>query len=328
MNRIRSFFYQTLRPAMYHGHLKKPPFFEGWYYKIINSEENQRYAIIPGVFLGDHGHAFIQVLNGITAESVYHRFPLESFWASDEEFEVRIGDNTFRQEQISLTVDRPEGQLNGELHFSNLTAWPVSMREPGIMGWYAWVPLMECYHGVVSLDHQISGSLDINQKLVDFSGGRGYIEKDWGQSFPSAYVWMQTNHFSNHPTSLTASVAMIPWVRQAFRGFIIGLWYQGELYRFATYNGAKIEHLMVENDHVDWCIRGGEHRLELYATRPEGGLLQAPDRESMLQRVEETMKATIDVRLLTLDGQVIFEDQGHHGGLEVYGDLERLLAAV
>ena len=23
------------------------------------------------------------------------------------------------------------------------------------MGWYAWVPFMECYHGVLSLDHTI-----------------------------------------------------------------------------------------------------------------------------------------------------------------------------
>ena len=328
MNRIRSFFYQTLRPDMYHGHHKKPPFFEGWYFKVVSADESHRYAIIPGVFLGDDGHAFVQILNGMTAESIYHRFPLESFWASEEDFEVRIGENVFYRQHINLNIDRPEGQLIGELRFSDLVVWPVSAREPGIMGWYAWVPLMECYHGVISLDHQIMGSLKIDGESIDFSSGRGYTEKDWGQSFPSAYIWMQSNHFSNHPVCLTGSVAMIPWVRQAFRGFIIGLWYRGELYRFATYNGAIIEHLELENDHVDWYIRGKNHRLELHATRPEGGLLHAPDRESMLQRVEETMRATVDVQLLTLEGQVIFEDRGRHAGLEVFGDLERLLATA
>lgn len=29
---------------------------------------------------------------------------------------------------------------------------------------------------------------------MDFSGGRGYIEKDWGQSFPAAWVWLQINY--------------------------------------------------------------------------------------------------------------------------------------
>lgn len=60
----------------------------------------------------------------------------------------------------------------------------MTVRSPGIMGWYAWVPTMECYHGVVSLDHAISGKLMIEDQAHDFNGGRGYIEKDWGKSFP------------------------------------------------------------------------------------------------------------------------------------------------
>jgi hypothetical protein len=34
----------------------------------------------------------------------------------------------------------------------------------------------------------IDGKLTIADQDHDFSGGRGYIEKDWGQSFPSAWV--------------------------------------------------------------------------------------------------------------------------------------------
>ncbi|MEZ4893124.1 MAG: tocopherol cyclase family protein [Saprospiraceae bacterium] len=37
--------------------------------------------------------------------------------------------------------------------------------------------------------------LTINGEELDFTGGKGYMEKDWGRSFPSAYFWMQTNHF-------------------------------------------------------------------------------------------------------------------------------------
>jgi hypothetical protein len=33
---------------MYHGHGKRPPFFEGWYYKLVSADETQRYAVIPG----------------------------------------------------------------------------------------------------------------------------------------------------------------------------------------------------------------------------------------------------------------------------------------
>ena len=43
--------------------------------------------------------------------------------------------------------------------------------------------------------------------------------------------------------------------------------------------------------------------LEMTACRAEGGLLHEPTRSEMLQRVEETMLATVDVRLATLAGR-------------------------
>jgi hypothetical protein len=36
------------------------------------------------------------------------------------------------------------------------------------MGWDAWLPGMECYHGVMSLDHAITGNLVINGRKTDF----------------------------------------------------------------------------------------------------------------------------------------------------------------
>ena len=44
-------FLQTVRhPAWYHGHDASPPFFEGWYYKLVDRTEAHRFAIIPGIF--------------------------------------------------------------------------------------------------------------------------------------------------------------------------------------------------------------------------------------------------------------------------------------
>jgi hypothetical protein len=40
------------------------------------------------------------------------------------------------------------------------------------MGWYAWVPRMECYHGVLSFSHPLQGTLTLNGKVMDFSGRR------------------------------------------------------------------------------------------------------------------------------------------------------------
>jgi tocopherol cyclase len=318
-------YYISLHPDMYHGTHQKPPFFEGWYFKVVSPDESQRYAIVPGVILGANGHAFIQVLNGSTGASAYHTFPLQDFWASKDDFEIRIGPNRFSRDRISLQIDNSQGKVQGELQFDGITPWPVSVMSPGIMGWYAWVPRMECYHGVVSLDHSIGGSLTIDDQHLDFTQGRGYIEKDWGQSFPEAYIWFQSNHFAQPGTCITGSVAIIPWLRNAFRGFIIGVWHAGRLYRFATYTGASIERLELFDDHVDWIVRSRDHRLEMHVTRAQGGLLLGPNRAEMGRRVNETLLASIKIRLSSLSGKLVFAGTGRHGGLEAHGDLDRLL---
>jgi hypothetical protein len=340
---MSSFVRRVMHPAWYHGHRKKPPFFEGWYYKLVDASGGQRYAIIPGIFKSDdpaQDHAFVQVLNGTTGQVVYHRFPTAAFHAAPDRFEVVIGASRFTGEHISLQLIGPEGTLYGEAHFEGVTPWPVSLASPGIMGPFGWAPSMECNHGVLSLDHDLRGTFVIDgprtpREEIDWTGGRGYVEKDWGAAFPSAWVWMQSNHFqspaaSQSPrTSLTASVATIPlFLGSWFRGFIVGLWHRGRLYRFATYTGARLEHLAVDERAVTWVMRDRAYQLEIDATRAEGGPLRGPNTRNMGVRVPETLSAVVEVRLSRLNGgrpEVVLKDTGRYAGLEVVGDLDRLV---
>lgn len=313
-------------PEAYHGRGVNKKFFEGWYLKIVSADLAQRWAFIPGIFRGldnETTEAFIQVLDGSTGRSWYHRFPIETFSASDKSFCVRVGNNTFSAEGIK--VDLPEH--SGEISFASpLTPWPVSLREPGIMGWFGLVPFMECFHGVVSFGHELEGSMRIEGQDRSFSGGRGYIEKDWGRSFPGGYVWLHSNHLENSPdSSFIGSVAIIPWLGGAFRGFIAGLRYSGRLHRFTTYNGTKEQKLEITDSQVNWKLTGPEGSLELQAERVHGGVLRAPSREAMHRRVEETLNATIHIVHTDHSGRTLLETNAQVGGLEVFGDTEKLL---
>lgn len=329
---MSSIFQRILHPAWYHGHRKRAPFFEGWYYKLVDATELHRWAIIPGIFKSDdpgRHHAFIQVLDGLTGQVFYHRVPVERFWAAQDRLEVRVGDSLFTADSLVLDIQSPGQTLHGEVRLRGLTPWPVTLAAPGIMGWYSWVPFMECYHGVLSLDHALEGTFATDGETIDWNGGRGYVEKDWGVSFPAAWIWFQTNHFSHPGTSLTASVAIIPWLRSAFRGHIIGLWHEGTLYRFATYTGAKIDRLTATDKQVSLVLHDHKHRLEMCATRGESGLLLGPSRMDMGVRVPETLGATVDVRLSTWgngEQALLLEDTGRHAGLEIAGEWERLLS--
>lgn len=317
------------RPEAFHGRGVRRGFFEGWYVKLVDPVQQARWALIPGVFRGQDGdavtdEAFVQVLDGATGRSWYHRFDPGDFMASDRGFDVRVGPNTFTSRGVHLELPG----LRGDVEFTtDFDPWPVTWRRPGIMGPYAWVPLMECYHGVVSFAHGLNGSLEADGQRQDFTGGRGYIEKDWGRAFPAGYVWMHSNHLADAPeASLVASVAIIPWLRSSFRGFIVGLRLGRQLHTWATYNGSEEVSLSIDDSHVRWSLNGPSGLLELSAERVRGGLLHAPVRTRMHERVEETLDATLGVRLTDPEGMVVLDTTATSAGLEVHGDLERLLA--
>jgi hypothetical protein len=212
---------------------------------------------------------------------------------------------------------------------------------PGIMGWYSFVPMMECYHGIVSLDHRLEGHLTINGQTIDFTNGRGYIEKDWGISFPKGWIWLQSNHFfekgsvsafpsvsnpteqGQYFTSLIASVAHIPWLGSHFVGFIVGFWHGGRLFRFATYTGAKMQSRIARND-IFLSFKSRRYRLEIRATKAGTGSLIAPLNGEMTGKVNESLQAEIAVKFYEQD-KLVFEGVGRNAGLEAAGAVDVLL---
>ncbi|MEZ5186583.1 MAG: tocopherol cyclase family protein [Candidatus Nanopelagicales bacterium] len=320
---------KVLQPDGYHGAGRRSKFFEGWYIKLVDKDRDARLALIPGVFLapeddGPH-EAFVQVMDGSTGRSWYVPHAMSDFAAHSDKFAVRVGSNRFSSAGIRL--DLPHAGLSGRVDFGQpLDPWPVTLRSPGAMGWYAWMPFMECYHGVVSFGHDLSGALQFEGRTLDFTGGRGYIEKDWGQAFPSGYIWIHSNHFDDPSLSLMASVAIIPWLRGSFQGLLIGLRHSGGLDRFASYTGAKVQQLRVDDEHVWLTVRGRDGtELGIKATRPGGAFLHAPIRTEMHKRVEETLDARVHLTLRSPGGQLLLDDTGTCGGLEVHGDTDRLI---
>lgn len=310
-------------PERYHGWGKTKKYFEGWYYKVITANEKHGFAFIPGIALDDKGNkqSFIQILDGKKQTADYIKFPATNFISQSNTFKTEIAENTFERNKIQLQLQN----VKGELHFKNPVPWPNKWYSPGIMGPYAFVPFMECYHGILSMDHEIEGELEINNKKIDFTGGRGYIEKDWGHSFPSAYIWMQSNHFGEKGISFKASVAKIPWLGSSFVGFIAGLYFNQELIQFTTYNSTKLIRLAVNKKRVELVMENKNYRLEVLAQRNEATELAAPIAGFMDGRISESMTAKLNVKLIhKKTGEILFNDSGRNTALEVAGKIEAI----
>ncbi len=308
---------------VFQGKGKTRRYFEGWYYKCLNADATAAIAVIPGIAMDPSGnrHAFIQVLDGIQATATYHTFPASAFHASEKEFEVRIDKHFFSSHK--LVTDLPG--LRADLTFTDLTPWPAPFYSPGIMGPFSFIPFMECYHGIVSMDHTINGEIELNGTPVSFNRGRGYMEKDWGRSFPSAYIWMQSNHFESPSISLKASVAKIPFMGSSFVGFIAGLLIENKLIRFTTYNRCSLKDAAVGTSDVLLTFGHPDYTLTIKAHRREATGLAAPIHGFMEGRIEESMTSRLDVTLKDRKtGRIVWQGCGEHAGLEVAGNVSEI----
>ena len=318
--KIKSFF----NPEHFQGWGKQASYFEGWYFKVLNAAGTRAYAFIPGIAMdaGGKAHAFVQVLDGKLKTAAYHRFDSSEFHPAPDRFYVEVGQNQFSSTSIRLNL---EG-VSGKLQFSGNVGWPKPFYSPGIMGPFSFFPFLECYHGIVSMDHHINGILRINGEEIDMSGGRGYIEKDWGRSFPSAYMWMQCNHFEQPGISLKASVARIPWLSSSFTGFISGLWLGDRLVQFTTYNGTRLRKCFADQQNVQVVLQNRQHELVVHVERDRATSLASPINGMMEGRIEESMTSKMNIQLTERrKGLLLYEGKGNHAAVEVAGNAEMIM---
>lgn len=317
------------KPECFHGHNQKNNFFEGWYYKIVDKSGKYVFAVIPGIFISDDPkkhHCFIQFIDGISGESFYFKFDPKDFKIPEEQFDLSILNNKFSLENLNLELESDNIKVQSKIKIKETIPWPVTKKSPGVMGWYAYIPIMECYHGILSLESDLQGYITVNDTEISLDGAKCYIEKDWGRNFPISYVWLQSNHFNSEETiCVTGSVARIPWLGTSFKGFIFGLYYKNQLHRFTTYNSTKLDLLNISDSIIEIKLRSKTHTLEISAERRNPGKkLFAPFEGDMVERVVENLDGIIHLTFADLNGNVIFEGKGIHSGIEANGNLEEI----
>lgn len=160
-----------------------PP--QGWYYKCVTASR-QTFVLIPGGIYSktkENTFAFIIFVNP-AAESTADRvklfkYPIDALTYTKgpgAQWSVRIGESTFGPDSVSVKLVEPDNgtvHLEGDLALAQSQSWPASVLMPDVMGWFAWVPGMECRHGVVSLDAVVTGELFVREKPAGFSTGGG-----------------------------------------------------------------------------------------------------------------------------------------------------------
>lgn len=264
--------------------------FEGWYFKHQAGDDVM--AFIPGKAKSG---AFIQVL--LKDASLQYDMPA----LRADQAGIHVGRCLFSARGCRIELPG----IQGEINYGALT--PLAS---DIMGPFRYLP-MQCRHGVISMAHSLTGSVQIGRKTHLFDGGTGYIEKDSGVSFPRSYLWLQCNDFSQ-PCAIMLSVAHIPFGCTHFTGCICAVICEGKEYRLATYKGVAIKAAGARH------IRLEQGRLTLDVAvhaRQEGHPLRSPAGGKMSGIIRESCNAQI--RAVLYDGENrVFDLSSDHAMFE------------
>ena len=277
----------------------KKSFFRGWYLK--HQAGSETISCIPSLHTDAYGNttAFVQI---ITNQKSY-LLTYKDFFIKKNSFYIRIGKNVFCTEGIFLDI--PEIKCRGALCYGDFT--PLRYN---IMGPFSILKNMECNHGILSLRHSITGQLEINGKTISMNNGIGYIEKDWGTSFPSSYAWVQCNDFKEK-AAVFVSAAKIPFCGSSFTGLIAVVYYKGKEYRFATYNGGKVLHCNARGFH----IQRGSWDLVVNISAGTGHPLQAPVFGEMSRTIYERTSCSANF-IFSCHGNIIFNLHSNNASFE------------
>lgn len=267
----------------FHGEKRSGAYFEGWYLKH-QSRCGRSLALIPAFHMDHAGRrgASLQVI--ANSGSWWLEYPEAQFHAAPNHFQIQLGQSCFDRQGCVLNIVQDGFLLQGTLKYGPFTAI-----RSDIMGPFALFAGMQCSHGIISMGHQLEGTLNLNGEILDFSDGTGYIETDRGRSFPSGYLWTQCVWGGPKNGSLMLAIASIPLPVVSFTGCICAIVYHGREYRLATYQGAKI---------IEWSpnsamIRQGKYRLDVELLEEQGQSLRAPVEGSMKRAVHESLCAVV-----------------------------------
>lgn len=287
-------------------HEEEGAYFEGWYCKTVTKELSL--AVIFGISRTENrSYGFIQT-NDTIQGSYYEEFAWEELQIQALHSNIRFGNN-----QLTLTgmVLALRNGLSCDLQFQELVDLKRSWYQPTIMGPFTYAKIMECYHSVISLHHRTSGSILLQNHIYDGSG-IGYMEKDRGNSFPSTYLWFQSNHCQHSNSCFFLSVASIPFHGISFTGCICTLMIEGKQKCFATYLGCHVRVLKERNIVI---VRQYPYKLLIKLYPNKSHALLAPHQGAMNIRIEESLTSRAEVHVYKQEQQLhryIFD----HGGYE------------
>jgi hypothetical protein len=268
------------------------PYFEGYYFKFIN-EKKELIILIAGISISkNEKYSFIQLASNFDKNVAFYKFPLSEFKSSKDSFLFSIGNNTFKRNEITLNLE----DISLQLQLKNSLNWNRSALNPNIMGFLSFIPKVECKHDIITVEAEVTGSVEFQNRTILFDKSRGYIEKNWGYSFPKKYLWLHANQFKNDQLSLQFAMAKPKWL--IFRPQVyIGYLMNGRFIHFGSHR-LSLANVKTEGEQTSIKINKFRHSIKIRVTNRTPINLISPKEGKLQNEISEYLNSTIELTVL------------------------------
>lgn len=153
--------------------------FESWYLRIADNETAVAFVVGYTCRKDGGGECFIQTVSDNVSFSA--EFPLCDFYNSKNNFYVKVCDNLFSNNGISLNLSHSGHFITANINFTNFPQCKASF--PRIF--------LSSKREILSHCHNASGQINLDGKELDFNNAFCYIEKIEGKIFPTSHIFTQ-----------------------------------------------------------------------------------------------------------------------------------------
>lgn len=274
----------------FHFRTKRPPAFEGFYFKGYQ-KDGILLVIICGYSKSRSGsHAFLQVSTPENGTQ-YFEYELSSINRQEGTFNFDIGPHSFSNKGISIN----EEDCKIAIEFTQFFKWPRSILNPSIMGLLGHVPRVECKHDIVSPGIVLKGSARINGSTYKFTNASGYIDKNWGESFPKSYYWGHITGFTDPSISIQFTKGYPLWGRWRVPVYV-GFLKIGE--NIHTFHSWKIDKMTLINvGHHEIYLENRKWKVTVKLNPGIPLNLRAPSKGSLNDKIVEHAGGNAIVRI-------------------------------
>ncbi|KAL9950658.1 hypothetical protein ACROYT_G043187 [Oculina patagonica] len=329
------------------------PFMEGWYSRIIDFESNHSFGILFGQVLmrkqGPHFKYYpLNMLSFIHSKGDGSSMESFTVYPSSENIEVTVqGKPVTRNPDFKSPANfewkaKPYGYFRvteneTKFNFTNVGGVtfigvlgpprPWGPGGEGPEGWIDHVPFLPLHWFVYSLGSEINYNWvnDDSGELLRGKRGLAHQEKNWGKSFPPAWIWAEGVDGPSG-SSFAVSLGVLGLETFDIPAHLIGYRSSAATLNFKPTNSVLSKHLDGCGGKMNATVTGLEHKLEFEIQAAPSTLqtcLLGPTLDGFAPVCVEsyTATATFHVYKLTLSGYELVEKRTFNMAALEFGGL-------